>query len=158
MISESWGFNLTGGFLLALIATTAIAENKSSSLVPKSLLIWPAFVVLFGIESLIQGWRSYGFSVTVIFGVVVILCGIQAVLVNLRRLSPWPSGALWLLLILTGAGFQLYPHFEQRIMGFLWIAIAVAKVMRERRASVEAGIPIWLHLLYAQAVLLASFR
>ncbi len=158
MISESWGFNLTGGFLLALIATTAIAENKSSSLVPKSLLIWPAFVVLFGIESLIQGWRSYGFSVTVIFGVVVILCGIQAVLVNLRRLSPWPSGALWLLLILTGAGFQLYPHFEQRIMGFLWIAIAVAKVMRERSASVEAGIPIWLHLLYAQAVLLASFR
>ena len=158
MISESWGFNLVGGLLLALLATLATCEAKSSSLVPKSLLLWPVFVVLFGIVTLIQGERSYGFSVTVILGAILILCGIQAVLVNMRRLSPWPSGAVWFGLVLAGIGFQLYPFFEQRVMGVLWIAIGVAKVVRERSATLEAGIPLWIQLLYVQAILLASYR
>ena len=158
MISYSLGFNLLGGLLLALIATFAWVEAKSSSLVPKSLLLWPLLVILFGFESLIQGWWSYGFSVSVIFGAVLVLCGIQAALVNMRRLSPWPSGAVWLGVVLTGLGFQFYPWFEQRIMGFLWVAIGITKVMRERSASLEAGTPIWISLLYLQAILLASYR
>ncbi len=158
MISYSWGFNLLGGSLLALAATFAGMEAKSSSLVPKSLLLWPLFVILFGLESLIQGWWSYGFSASVILGVVLIFCGIQAALVNLRRLGPWPSGAVWLGLVLTGFGFQFYPWFEQRIMGFLWVAIGITKVIRERSASLEAGTPLWISLLFLQAILLASYR
>lgn len=158
MITQSGGIDLAGGLLLALIATTAMAEAKSSSLVPKSLLLWPALVILFGVASLIEGWQIYGFSVTVIFGAILILCGIQAALVNLRRLSPWPSGAIWLGLVLAGIGFQLYPLFEQHIMGFLWFAIGITKVVRERSASLEAGIPTWILLLYVQAILLASYR
>lgn len=150
MISYSWGWNLTGGLLLALIATAAWIETKSNSLVPKSLLLWPAFVVVFGIENFIQGWW--------IFGVIVILCGIQAALVNLRRLNPWPSGAVWLGLVLAGLGFQGCRWFEQRLVGFLWVAVGVTKVIRERSASVEAGTPVWILLLYLQAILLASYR
>ena len=158
MISYAWGFNLLGGSLLAFIATAAWMEAKSSSLVPKSLLLWPVLVILFGIESLIQGGWSYRPWISVLFGGVLILCGIQAVLVNLRRLSPWPSGAVWLGLVLTGLGFQSYPWFEQRLMGFLWVAIGMTKVVRERSASLEAGTPIWISLLYLQAILLASYR
>ena len=158
MICNSWIWNLIGGTLLALIATTAMIEAKSSALIPKSLLLWPAFVVLFGMVTMIQGWTIYGFSVTVLLGGFLILCGIQAALVNIRKLTPWPSGALWLALVLVGLGFQLYPQFEQHIMGFLWVAIGIAKVTRERSASLETGTPIWILLLYAQAVLLASYR
>lgn len=158
MISESWTWNLAGGGLLALIAFAATCEAKSSSLVPKSLLLWPALVVLFGILTLVQGWVIYGFSVTVIFGGFLILSGIQALLVNLRRLPPWPSGGIWLTLALAGIGFQIYPYFEQRIMGFLWMAVGIAKVTRERSAALGSGIPIWIQLLYVQAILLASYR
>lgn len=158
MISYSWGFNLLSGLLLVLIATAAGGEAKSSSPVPKSLFLWPLLVILFGIESLIQGGWSYGFSVSVIFGAVLILCGIQAALVNLRRLSPWPSGAIWLGLVLTGIGFQFYPWFEQRLMGLLWVAIGITKVIRERSASLETGTPVWISLLYVQAILLVAYR
>ena len=158
MISDSWVLNLIGGILLALIATAALAEAKSSALISKSLLLWPALVVVFGIFSLLQGWRLYGFSVSVFFGAVLVFSGIQATLVNLRRFSPWPSGAVWLGLVLAGIGFQFYPHFEQHIMGFLWMAVGITKVVRERSASLEAGAPIWILLLYAEAILLASYR
>jgi len=158
VISDYWQLNLVGGALLSSIAFTAVAEAKSSSLVPKSLLLWPVLVVLFGIINLIQGWWIYGFSVSVIFGVILVLCGIQAALVNLRRLSPWPSGVVWLGIVLAGVGFQFYPLFEQRVMGFIWAAIGLAKVTRERSASVETGTPIWILLLYTQAILLAAYR
>lgn len=158
MISESWVWNLIGGILLALIAATAQMEAKSSALVSKALLLWPALVVALGIETFIQGWTIYGFSVTVLLGAVLILAGNQAILVNIRKLSPWPSGAVWLLLIPVGLGFQLYPLFEQRLVGFLWVAVGIAKVVRERSASVESGTPSWILLLYVQAILLASYR
>ena len=158
MIGDSWTWNLIGGALLVLIAVTAHREAKSSALVSKALLLWPALVVGLGIETFVQGWSTLGFSVTVLLGGILILCGIQAVLVNIRKLSPWPSGAIWLLLIPVGTGFQFYPFFEQRIMGWLWTAVGITKVMRERSASLETGTPSWILLLYAQAILLASYR
>ena len=158
MISYSWLFNLAGGILLALTAAAAMAEAKSSSLVPRSLFLWPLLLILFGVVNLIEGWISYGFSVSVIFGAILILCGIQAMLVNLRRLPPWPSGYVWLGLIVAGLGFQLYPLFLQRVMGFLWMAVGVAKIARERSASLEAGTPMWILLIFIQAILLAAYR
>ncbi len=158
MICDSWVWNIAGGILLTLIAAAAMIEAKSSALVPKSLLLWPAFIVLAGIATFIQGWTIYGFSVTVLLGWVLILLGIQAGLVNIRKLGPWPSGAVWLLLIPAGLLFQLYPLFEQRVMGFLWVAIGITKVMRERSASLETGLPTWIVLLYIQAILLAAYR
>ena len=100
MISDSWTWNLIGGFLLALTATFAMAEARSSSLVPKSLLLWPSLVVLLGILTFIQGWSFYGFSVSVILGIFLILAGAQAFLVNIRKLARWPSGSIWLGLLL----------------------------------------------------------
>lgn len=146
MISESWIWNWGGALLLALIATTAMSEAKSSSLVPKSLLLWPAFVVL------------AGFFFRGSLGFILILCGIQAAGVNLRRLAPWPSGVIWLGLAFVGLGMQFHPLFVGRVMGFIWIALGITKVMRERSASLEAGTPLWILLLYLQAILLASYR
>lgn len=158
MISDSWVFNLLGGAFLALIATAALVEAKSNALVSKALFLWPALLVIYGILNLLQGWRAEGLSVSVALGVLLILCGIQAALVNLRRFSPWPSGGIWLGLVPAGLGFQLYPLLEQRLMGFLWVAIGISKVIRERSASLESGTPIWILLLYAEAILLAAYR
>lgn len=167
MISVSWVWNISSGILLALIAVAATIEAKSSALISRSLILWPAFMVLTGVATLIQDWAIYGFSVipppkgggiTVLLGVVLILAGIQAGLVNIRKLTPWPSGALWLLFIPVGLGFQLYPLFEQRMMGFLWVAVGITKVLRERSASLETGLPTWIVLFYIQAILLAAYR
>jgi hypothetical protein len=159
MIADASSWNFIGGLLLGLIATFALAEARSTSLIPKSLFLWPLFVVVFGIVTLIQGWDWYGFlSIFVLHGVLLILCGVQAALVNIRRINPWPSGAIWLGLAVTGLGFQLYPLFFQRLMGFVWAAIGITKVIRERSATLEGGIPIWILLLYVEAVLLASYR
>jgi len=158
MISYSPFWNLAGGFVLLLIALSLTAEAKSSSLVPKSLLAWPALVVLLGVLTLIQGFWLYGFSVTALLGLILILCGVQAGMVNIRTAAPWPSGAVWLALIVAGIGFQFYPWFEQRVMGFLWMAIGLTKVLRERSAALESGTPVWVQLLYLQAVLLAASR
>jgi len=95
---------------------------------------------------------------SLLLGALLTLSGIQAALVNVRRLPPWPSGAVWLGLVLAGVGFQFHPLFAQRILGFLWAAVGITKVARERSPSLEAGTPIWILLLYAQAILLASFR
>lgn len=158
MISYSVAWNLVSGIVLAAVAVTATMEARSRSLIPKSLLAWPALLMVFGALTLIQGVVLYGFSVTVILGTILILCGIQAALVNLRRLSPWPSGTIWLALIGAGIGFQLYPHPEERLVGFLWMAVGATKVIRERGASVESGLPVWIQLLYLGAVLLAAYR
>ena len=141
---------MISGILLAAIATFAMAEVKSSALIPKSLLLWPALVAVAGLVDVIQG--------EILLGTVLILCGIQALLVNLRRLSSWPSGTLWLGLILPGVGFQISPSFVQHVIGFLWMAIGITKVVRERGVSIEAGTPFWILLLYAEAILLASQR
>lgn len=158
MISYSWPWNLAGGILLALVALAATMEAKSSSLVSKSLILWPALLVAFGALTLIQAIALYGFNVTIFLGIFLILCGIQAALVNIRRLAPWPSGAIWLTLVLAGIGFQFYPWFEQRLVGFLWMAVGLAKVMRERSAALEGGVPSWIQLLYVGAILLAAYR
>ncbi len=158
MISDSWVWNIAGAILLLLIAATATIEAKSSALITKSLILWPAFMILMGIVTFIQGWTIYGFSVTVLLGLVLMFAGVQSGLVNIRKLGPWPSGALWLLLIPVGLLFQLYPLFEQRVMGFLWVAIGITKVMRERSASLETGLPTWIVLLYVQTILLAAYR
>ena len=157
MIAYSWGSNLVSGILLAAIALTATIEARSSSLIPKSLLLWPALLIAFGLFTMGQGILS-GASLTAVFGIVLILCGIQAAMVNIRRLTPWPSGAVWLALVLAGIGFQFYPYFEQRLMGFLWMAVGATKVMRERSAALDAGIPVWIQLLYLGAVLLAAYH
>lgn len=157
MISESWVWNWGGALLLGLIATTAMMEAKSSSLVPKSLLLWPAFVILAGLFNLMQGGTT-AFFFRGFLGLILILCGIQAAGVNLRRLGPWPSGMIWLGLALVGLGMQFQSLLVERAMGFIWIAIGITKVMRERSASLEAGTPFWILLLYLQAILLASYR
>ncbi|MBI2167411.1 MAG: hypothetical protein HYU34_04095 [Candidatus Omnitrophica bacterium] len=157
MITSFWLLNLAQGFLLALIAATVTAELKSSSLVPKSLLLWPLFVIVFGALNLFVGGLTESFF-RGFLGAVLVLCGIQAGLVNLRRLAPWPSGAVWLGLALAGAGFQFYPLFLERVMGFVWMAVGLDKVIRERSASLESGTPVWIFLLYLQAVILASSR
>lgn len=158
MISQSWTWNLTEGILLALIAASVTCEVKSSSLVPKSLILWPALLVLFGILVVTQGIVHSESPVSVVHGVVLILAGFQAMLVNIRQLLPWPSGGVWLALILTGIGFQFYPVFEQRLMGFLWMAVGLTKFIRERSATLEGGMPVWIQLLYIQAILLAAYR
>ena len=158
MISYSWPWNLAGGILLALVAAAATMEAKSSSLLPKSLLLWPAFLVAFGVLTIVEGIALYGFTMAVFLGIFLVLCGIQAALVNIRLLTPWPSGAIWLSLILAGFGFQFYPWFEQRLLGFLWVAVGFSKVMRERSAALEGGIPFWIQLLYAGAIWLAAYR
>ena len=61
-------------------------------------------------------------------------------------------------LVIAGVGFQLYPYFEQRLMGFLWMAVGATKIIRERSAALEGGIPVWIQLLYLGAVLLAAYR
>lgn len=161
MISEAAAWNLLEGILLALIATGAMAEAKSSSLVPKSLLLWPALVMVLGIVILIQGGLPGLFNFfyfPAVLGILLILCGIQALLVNMRKLQPWPSGGIWFGLTLVGAGFQFHPLFLHHVIGFLWTAVGVTKVVRERSASLEGGTPLWILLLYAQAVLVASYR
>ncbi len=157
MISESWVWNLLLGILLALAATAVLVEAKSSALVPKSLLLWPALVILFGGLSLFLGGRVESLF-RGLLGLALILCGVQALLVNVRKLSAWPSGVIWLGVAFAGIAFQFYPLFLERVMGWIWAAIGVTKVIRERSASLEAGTPIWILLLYGQAILLAAYR
>lgn len=158
MISSSLLWNLTGSVLLAGIAAGAWIEARSSSLIPKSLLIWPALVVGLGIVTLIQGGIYEGVSVTLGLGAILTVSGVQALLVNIRKLSPWPSGLVWLGLAAAGAGFQFYSYYEERMVGLVWIAIGVTKVVRQRSAALEGGTPVWIQLLYFQAVLLAAYR
>lgn len=155
---EISGWNLIGGFFCALIATGAVIEARSSSLVPKSLLLWPIGLILYGIATLLQAWVLSDVGVYGMLGAVLILCGFQALLVNLRRTAAWPSGVIWLGLVIAGLVFETKPLVMDHLVGFIWIATGVTKVLRERSASLEAGTPMWILLLYAQAILLASYR
>ena len=169
---------MTHGFLihwlaaLLLISTASFAliEAKSSSLIPKSLFLWPLSGLLYGILAVLgpilgRGQMS-GKSTLLALGIAMILCSLQALLVNIRKLSRWPSGAIWLGLIVVGIIYQapssvpqepLFHTFLKRLSGFIWIAIGITKVVSEKTVSQEGTTPTWILLLYIQAALTASF-
>ncbi len=161
--------NWTSAGLLIAMATFAMVESKSSSLIPKSLFLWPACGFLFGLFTAANGFLALasvgGSQATLVLGIVVLACSMQALLVNIRRISRWPSGALWLTFLLIGiipflsdptladSDFEV---FLSRLMGLLWACVGVTKVISEKSVSQEGGIPVWIQLLYVQALLLAS--
>lgn len=134
---------------MALAAASATLEWRSNSLVPKSLLLWPALLIVFGVLN---------FPASKFLSGILILCAVQALLVNVRRLSPWPSGLLWLGLVPASLEYQLSPGLLPNLMGWVWFSLGISKVIRERSTSLAAGVPAWITLLYVQAVLLAAYR
>ncbi len=157
------------GLLLAAMATFALLEVKSASLIPKSLFLWPLMGLVFGLSALAAPLgRGRHSDVLIIFlglGMAMTLCSLQAFLVNIRKISRWPSGAVWLSLVLVAMAYQipytgfqepLFHTFFRRLTGFLWGAIGITKVLGERSAATEGGTPRWIVLLYVQAVLIAS--
>ena len=161
--------HLFAGLLLAAMATFALDEAKSSSLIPKSLFLWPLFGLLFGLMSLLGSARgaltASSKLVLCTTGAVMLMCSLQALLVNIRKIPRWPSGAIWYglgwiavvsFLPYTGPQEPLFHTFFRRLSGFVWLAIGLCKVSGERSAAQEGGVPAWIVLLYAQAVLIAS--
>lgn len=157
LISESWEWNLVQGILIALVAIFSTMEAKSSALISKSLLAWPLFILLLSGANFFQALRHAGILREIFVG-VLFLCGIQALLVNLRRLAPWPSGTIWLGLALAGLGLEFHSGFVRHLIGFIWMGVGLTKVIRERSPVLEGGIPCWIQLLYVQAILIASYR
>ncbi len=156
--------------LLVAMATYALIEAKSSSLIPKALFLWPLAGFLFGLLAVLAPFMGSGHlsgkQTLFVLGVVMILCSAQALLVNIRKLSRWPSGIVWLLLILVGVLYQapysgivepLFQTFLRRAMGFLWAGIGITKLISEKSISQEGATPSWILLLYVQAILIASF-
>lgn len=155
--------------LLIAMASFALLEAKSASLIPKSLFLWPACGVLFAVAALAAPWADGGHAsektVFLAVGLTMAACSLQALLVNIRKLSRWPSGLVWLALVLAGLLHQIpyagaeepaFHTFLGRLSGILWAAIGITKVVGERTVSQEIGIPPWILLLYLQAVLIAS--
>jgi hypothetical protein len=158
--------------LMLAMATFALLEAKSASLIPKSLFLWPLAGFLSGLLLVVQV-LCVGGMVGVAFaplaaGAVLTLCSIQALLVNMRRLPRWPSGSIWLAFVFVGILYQAQPAwglfddmmfsvFYGRLVGYLWAAIGVTKVVGEKTISGGSGAPIWIVLLFVQSVLLASF-
>lgn len=155
--------------LLTSMATFALVEARSSSLIPKSLFFWPAAGMGFGILTLLSsvsgGVHSQNSLLYLITGLLLIICSVQAFLVNIRKLSRWPSGTVWLGLILVALIAQfptvnsaepLFQLFFIRLSGLLWAVIGIVKVISERSVSQEGGVPPWILLLYVQALLLAA--
>ena len=152
-------------FLLVAMASFALIEAKSSSLIPKSLFLWPLAGFLFGLMAF-GSLVSMKNHALVALGVVMILCSVQAFFVNIRKISRWPSGAVWLTLVLvailyqipyTGADEPLFHTFLRRLSGLLWAAVGITKVLSEKTVSQEGAVPTWITLLYLQALLIASF-
>ena len=157
------------GLLLIGMATFALLEAKSASLIPKSLFLWPLMGFLFGLLALASPIaRGSHLSNKIIFitmGVVMTCSSVQAFLVNIRKISRWPSGTVWLGFVLLGLAYQIpYPGkneptfqtFFRNLSGFLWAAIGITKVIGEKTVSQEGRIPPWILLLYVQALLVAS--
>lgn len=170
MIPVALMIHWLAAFLLIGMATGALLEAKSASLIPKSLFLWPLAGLLFGLLALAaplaRGSHGSGQVIVIGTGVAMLACSVQAFLVNIRKLARWPSGAVWLSLVVVAllhqipySGFQepAFRTFFRRFSGLLWAAIGVAKVLRERSVSQEGGIPAWITLLYLQAALIASF-
>jgi len=155
--------------LLVAMATFAWMEAKSSSLIPKSLFLWPLMGFIFGVLAL-AGSGSTGHqwgdkSAFLTLGVVMILASIQALLVNIRKISRWPSGLVWLGLVLVIFFVQeptlatAEPHFSmfmKRLSAFLWAAVGITKVISEKTTVTEGSLPVWIVLIYVQAILTAS--
>lgn len=169
MLSIGSIVHLFAGLLLAAMATFALDEARSSSLIPKSLFLWPFFGLLFGAMSLLGSMRGAltpsAQLVLCTTGAVMLMCSLQALLVNIRKLSRWPSGAVWYGLIwvavvsfvpYAGPNEPLFHTFFRRLSGFVWLAIGLTKVSGDRSVSQEGGVPAWILLLYAQAILIAS--
>ncbi|GEM_PF-1264306 len=169
MISIGSIMHLFAGLLLAAMATFALIEAKSTSLIPRSLFLWPMLGLVFGVLALGSSARGTltGSSKLILFtmGAVMSVCSLQAFLVNIRKIPRWPSGAVWLCLILitlasqlnyTGAEEPLFRLFFRRFSGFIWAAIGIAKVAGERAIAQEGGTPAWILLMYVQALLMAS--
>ena len=151
--------------LLIGMATYAFIEAKTSSLIPKALFLWPLFGALYGIFSLLSVFRMPN-PILLSTGLIMLVCSAQAFFVNIRKLSRWPSGAVWLLFIVvalvhqvpfSGAEEPLFRTFYRRLSGFIWAAIGITKVISEKTVSQEGAIPNWITLLYIQAALTASF-
>lgn len=155
---------------LIAMATYALIEAKSSSLIPKALFLWPLAGFIFGVLAIlapvIGGGHLSGQQTLFVLGIVMIICSAQAFFVNIRKLSRWPSGAVWLLLIFVAVLYQtpyegmvepVFQTFLRRFTGFLWAAVGITKVIGEKTISSENSIPPWIILLYIQAILIASF-
>ncbi len=154
---------VAAGLLIAM-ATFALLEAKSSSLIPKSLFLWPLFAFLFGLFCL-EPFLRRGHVSFLAMGIVLMICAAQAFFVNIRKLSRWPSGAVWLGLVLVGVLLQIpndavaepvFQNFFKRLTGFVWIAIGVTKVTGERSVSDPSAVPVWIQLVYIQAALVAA--
>ena len=159
----------TAGFLLIVMASFALIEVKSSSLIPKSLFLWPFAGFLFGFLTLLSPimMKGHDWNQTTLaaLGVAAVLASIQALLVNIRKISSWPSGAIWLGFLVVGILYQipyeslqepLFRGFIRRLTGFVWAAIGITKVIGDKTVSQGSGIPAWILLTYVQAILIAS--
>lgn len=156
-------------FFLVAMASFALMEAKSSSLIPKSLFLWPLAGLLFGLTALLSGFfqvhQVSGSATVLILGGVMLLASIQAFMSNIRKWSRWPSGAIWLGFVLVGILYQfpggsteepLFTDFYRHVAGFMWAAIGLTKVISEKTISQGTGVPAWIVLLYVQAVLIGS--
>ena len=157
--------------LLILTASFALIEVKSSSLIPRSLFLWPLSAFIFGALTLLSSFmmppRSHWNSVIfLVLGFVMIVASLQAFLVNIRKISRWPSGIIWLGLIVVGILYQipyavttqepLFQNFIHRLSGLLWATIGITKIIGEQTVSEGNRVPVWITLTYIQAILIAS--
>jgi hypothetical protein len=154
--------------LLVTMAVFALIEAKSSSLIPRSLFLWPLAGLVLGtliLLSLAVSETHRAQAAILTTGFVMILCSLQALAVNVRRIPRWPSGLIWLGWIVVcllyqpaqpGAGETLFLTFYRRLAGLIWAAVGITKVISERSAAQEGGIPAWIQLLFVQAALMAS--
>ena len=169
MLIFPWLSHWLAALLLIGMATFALLEAKSASLIPKSLFLWPLMGLLYGLMALAsqisRGTPPPSKSILLVMGVAMTLCSLQALLVNIRKISRWPSGAIWLSLVLlamvcqtpyAGAEEPVFHTFFRRLSGFVWAAIGITKVVSEKTVTQEGGIPAWIILLYVQAALIAS--
>lgn len=164
-MTHGFAIHLISALLLLAMASYALIEVKSSSLIPKALFLWPLAGFVFGLLSLVSLIRMKN-PILAELGVAMILCSLQALLVNIRKLPRWPSGAIWLLLLIVGLLHQmpysgmeepLLKTFLRRASGWVWAAIGITKVLSEKTVSQEGSVPTWINLLYVQAILIASY-
>jgi len=155
--------------LLVAMGTFALLEKRSTSFVSRSLLLWPLagflLSLMFLLGGSVKGAHSFPSPAFFATGIVLALCSVQALLFNIRKLSRWPSGWIWLGLVFACVFYQYLrpeshaPSFQiffSRLSGWIWAAIGVTKVIAEKSVSQEGVFPAWILLLYVQAVLIAS--
>jgi len=159
----------TMALLLVAMGTFALLEKRSAAFVSRSLLLWPLAGFLLSAAFILAVWIGKTHPschwTLIATGIVLALCSAQALLVNIRKLSRWPSGLVWLGLVLLCFLYQFpspeirepaFQTFFIRLLGWGWAAIGLTKVLSERAVAQESGIPAWILLLYVQAALIAS--